>query len=253
PAATLLGARARNNDAPRSSQREPRPHATRSHRRRNAPTIGCKLCREAPACGPGPRTASSMTSLRAIAAALAVVCAVAFVALWPRDAEVVQWTVADVETNAPQDEAADVTAPDAQRSVVEPDPTAASEADREELQARTITVRGRVVDRFGGPIAGAAVHVELRGGGSERVRRPVTTAADGTFALRGPMRLPRTVRVRASHPEHAPSVVDRPVSEVSDEVVLGDIVLGGGARVRGQVVRGDGSAVAGATVELQPD
>ncbi|HLU40334.1 MAG TPA: carboxypeptidase regulatory-like domain-containing protein, partial [Planctomycetota bacterium] len=194
-----------------------------------------------------------MTSLRAIAAALAVVCAVAFVALWPRDAEVVQWTVADVETNAPQDEAADVTAPDAQRSVVEPDPTAASEADREELQARTITVRGRVVDRFGGPIAGAAVHVELRGGGSERVRRPVTTAADGTFALRGPMRLPRTVRVRASHPEHAPSVVDRPVSEVSDEVVLGDIVLGGGARVRGQVVRGDGSAVAGATVELQPD
>ncbi len=190
----------------------------------------------------------------AIAAAIVLLVALATFAMWPRDDDVTVWTDSDLEPTVTEAdaEASELTA---QRREITagtaPDVTDPPDDD----PARTLTLRGRVVDTRGVPIGGASVHLELRGAGRERVRQPVTTGSDGSFAFRGARRSVRTVGVSASHADYAPAAVDRelPTGDASDVFTLGDITLGRGASVQGVVLHAAGPVLLGATVELSAE
>lgn len=161
-------------------------------------------------------------------------------------------------------------------------PAAAVAANRGPLR----TVTGRVVDPAGKPVAGAEVRAWQLGGAFdpgagpeafaefdpdtmrerfEQARREAavaTTEADGTFRLatpgtgravplrvlaRGFVRLDHTVRVDAAAASAAPAVAP-PAGEGGAALDAGTLTLRTGAIVRGRVVDGTGTPVAGALV-----
>jgi len=131
------------------------------------------------------------------------------------------------------------------------------------LVARGALLTGSVVDLRGEPVAGAKIAVRphfessvdhalferaatlFRGG---PVAVPVTSAADGRFALRGvPPDLSYTLDV--THPKYAPSSLDRFEVRGTDAIALPPIVLGEGGTIRVTArSAADGSPVAGAAV-----
>jgi len=175
--------------------------------------------------------------------------------LWPRHELVTEWDDADLEpvATADDDRQAELSTsrtevgPDDQDAgpLTEPHTPLGSVAD--------LTLRGRVVDRQGTPVAGALVRLELAGSERERMRKPTPTAADGTFAFRGPMRPGRAITLLATHPDFAPAQVGRHVPAGGDPPLVADIVLGRGGTVRGSVVLEGGGAAGGAEVRLLPE
>ena len=190
----------------------------------------------------------------AIAAAIVMLVALATFVMWPRDDALAVWTESDLEPTVTEadPEASELSV---QRTEIATEAAPEDDAPPDDDPARTLTLRGRVVDTRGTPIEGASVHLELRGAGRERVRKPVTTGRDGGFAFRGALRGVRTVGVSASHADYAPAAVDRelPTKPASDVFTLGDLALGRGANVHGFVLHAGGQAVLDATVELSPE
>ncbi len=120
-------------------------------------------------------------------------------------------------------------------------------------------LRGRVVDAFAAPVAGARVFLDFarggRGRGEDRQRRvpdPVVTGADGTFAFRGQVFRNLRVALQVIHPDHANAAFDRSLGDVTAEVQLGDLVLTSGGRVIGRVTDLQGSPIPGASIGLLP-
>jgi protocatechuate 3,4-dioxygenase beta subunit len=105
-----------------------------------------------------------------------------------------------------------------------------------------MTLRGRVLDTRGGPIAGARVGR----------REPVLTDADGRFVLDG---LTGSLRFRIEADGKAP--FDDWTRFLQQEIAAGSAErtyrLGDGAILRGRVVGPDGHAVAGAKIRIRDD
>lgn len=114
------------------------------------------------------------------------------------------------------------------------------------LTGESVTLRGRVVDSAGFPVAGARIRVR-----SQRARTPLVAATesadDGTFSLDGLSRPP--LALDADHPDYA--LAHQRVTDVSREL---EVRLADGAAVRGLVVdAADGSAIAGARLTLSSE
>lgn len=125
---------------------------------------------------------------------------------------------------------------------------AAADLAAPEAGRPTITLRGRVLDGDGTPVAGVAVRSAAAADGELPER--VSTADDGRFEWREPLtdREVQAVELRFRHPQF----VARSVAAHSlhgQPVTLGDVVLTRGGRVSGRVVDDRGEPVAGALVQ----
>ena len=125
-----------------------------------------------------------------------------------------------------------------------------------------LLMRGRVVDKFRGPVAGATVWLDFgrggpgRGGAGNRQRRvpdPVTTDADGRFAFQGQTFRSLRVSLQIAHERYAAGQFDRDVGTVATELDLGELVLNNGGEVRGRITDLEGNGIAGAELRLQPE
>ncbi|MFM1874181.1 MAG: hypothetical protein RL398_3603, partial [Planctomycetota bacterium] len=176
---------------------------------------------------------------------------------------VVRWDAAD-EVDAPRDEAAtengEPAAVDGQIERSEVALGAAPIGNDERVDA---VLRGRVVDKFTQPVAGATVWLEIgRGGGrggrgmqqaQRRVPDPVTTDREGRFAFQGQAYRNLRVTLQVAHAQHAVGLFDKDLGAIGAEVDLGDLTLMLGGTVLGRVTDLDGNGIAGASVERQPD
>lgn len=124
-----------------------------------------------------------------------------------------------------------------------------------------VLLRGRVVDRFGAPQAGAKVWLDFgrggarggQGGRQRRVPDPVETDREGRFAFAGQTFRSLRVSLQVLHPGHAPTLFDKDVGQVQGEVDLGDLVIERGGELVGRVTDLEHNGIAGATVELLPE
>jgi hypothetical protein len=124
-----------------------------------------------------------------------------------------------------------------------------------------VLLRGRVVDRFGAPQAGAKVWLDFgrggpRGGQAGRQRRvpdPVETDREGRFAFQGQAFRSLRVSLQVLHAGHAPGLFDKDVGEVEGEVELGDLVIERGGELVGRVTDLEGNGIPGALVQLTPE
>ncbi|MBM3973677.1 MAG: carboxypeptidase regulatory-like domain-containing protein, partial [Planctomycetes bacterium] len=156
------------------------------------------------------------------------------------------------------------------------DPQAATNADDTPLLERTeaplpeaplladervdLLMRGRVVDKFRGPVPQATVWLDFgRGGprgGNNRQRRvpdPVTTDGDGRFAFQGQTFRNLRVSLQVAHARYAPAMFDKDVGAVATELDLGELTLLAGGQIRGRVTDLDGNGIAVAELRLQPE
>lgn len=171
---------------------------------------------------------------------------------------VTEWSAGDE-----QQPAADDAPPDLLNGEVDSDEPARTELDEVTTPAANdedrpdVGVRGRVLDPGGRPLPGAAVVLELRRGPEARgnrntLRREATSAADGTFAFRGPGYTVMSVTVQLSHERFAPMISDHGFEAERGTLDLGDLRLLAGGAVLGSVVATDDTPVAGATVRPLP-
>lgn len=123
-----------------------------------------------------------------------------------------------------------------------------------------LLLRGRVVDKFRGPVAQATVWLDFgragpRGGNNRqrRVPDPVTTDADGRFAFQGQTFRDLRVSLQVAHARYAPSVFDKDVGAVAAELDLGELTLLAGGQIRGRVTDLDGNGIGAAELRLQPE
>ncbi|MBK8975008.1 MAG: carboxypeptidase regulatory-like domain-containing protein [Planctomycetes bacterium] len=127
-------------------------------------------------------------------------------------------------------------------------PRAASEPRREiaDLDAgaddRPLRVRGRIVDAWDEPLAGALV-------GDAGSERPVRSAADGTFELLAP-RDRRTLPLLVLAADCAPGLSAHELAPSAGVAELGDIRLLRGGDLLGTVTEPDGRGIAGATLRV---
>jgi 5-hydroxyisourate hydrolase-like protein (transthyretin family) len=126
----------------------------------------------------------------------------------------------------------------------------AVDADGRKTLAITIddhdaSLRGRVVDTYGDPVAGARVRVEATNRDA-RLGSSVVSARDGTFEISGLPDPPYSVR--ADHANYAPS----PAVHVTDPAQAVQLTLDSGQPVTGTVLdRSSGEPIAGARVSLR--
>ena len=123
-----------------------------------------------------------------------------------------------------------------------------------------LVLRGRVVDKYRAPVAGATVWLDFGRGGARgpgarqrRVPDPVSTDRDGRFAFAGQTFRNLRVALQVAHDRHAIGLFDKDLGRVATEVDVGELVLMAGGEVRGRVTDLDGNGIAGATVRLQPE
>ncbi|MCA8954212.1 MAG: carboxypeptidase regulatory-like domain-containing protein, partial [Planctomycetes bacterium] len=128
-----------------------------------------------------------------------------------------------------------------------------------ECDAAAVTVRGRVVDPAGAPVADAAIQAFTHGGGAAFAVDPTDTADavappvvrtddDGRFALRAEAAELLVVELAVSDPRFAPQMLRHQGRVSNGALDVPDIVLGAGAIVVGRVVDRAGFAVAAAEV-----
>ncbi len=176
------------------------------------------------------------------------------------DAPIRRWQAKD-EIEVPAEPAAPVNAGDEgnggyERSAVDLSNQPAGADERVE-----IVLRGRVIDKFKAPIAGATVWLDFgrgggRGGGpagNRRVPDPVRTDAEGHFAFQGETFRFLRVSLQVAHDRFAVGRFDKDVGRVATAVDLGDLVLNGGGELRGRVTDLEGNGVPGAQLRLQPE
>ena len=123
-----------------------------------------------------------------------------------------------------------------------------------------VLLRGRVVNRTGGPVADAQVQLDFsrggqRGGrqGGDRQRRipePVKTDAEGRFAFKGQMFRSLRVSLAVQHPDYAPARHDKDLGEAAAEMDVGDLKVLAGGTIVGRVTDLAGTAVPGAELRL---
>ncbi|MCA8973111.1 MAG: carboxypeptidase regulatory-like domain-containing protein, partial [Planctomycetes bacterium] len=188
-------------------------------------------------------------------------------------APVVQWGLEDeIEGADPEAEQGDAEAQSGtiERTQVEPIEGAVVPADAGQRVAAIL--RGRVVDKFQQPVAGARVWLEFgRAGGrnprgrdrNRRIPEPVETDREGRFAFQGQTFRRLRVSLQVQHETHAPGLFDKDLGDIADasgtmmaqtaEVELGDLVLKNGGQVRGRVVDLAGNGVPNASLSLEPD
>jgi protocatechuate 3,4-dioxygenase beta subunit len=107
------------------------------------------------------------------------------------------------------------------------------------------SLRGRVVDTYGDPVAGARVRVEATNRGA-RLGSSVVSTPDGTFEISGLPDPP--YNVRAEHASYAPS----PAVHVTDPTQSVQLTLDAGQPVTGTVLdRSSGEPIAGARLSLR--
>jgi hypothetical protein len=107
------------------------------------------------------------------------------------------------------------------------------------------SLRGRVVDTYGDPVAGARVRVEAANRNS-RLGSSVVSSRDGTFEISGLPDPP--YNVRAEHASYAPS----PVVLVADPAQSVQLTLDAGQPVTGTVLdRSSAEPIAGARLSLR--
>ena len=206
----------------------------------------------------------------------AVIAAAVGVLLVPQllseDEPVMQWRVEDEidgEQPIPEAAEADTETGTLQRSEAAPiAPTAAIAPDDEDRVDAIL--RGRVVDKFAQPVAGANVWLELgrgRAGGNgrrgrgrtRRIPEPVVTDSEGRFAFQGQAFSRLRVSLQLQHERHAPTLIDQDVGQLTAaasaaaEIDLGDLVIKSGGLVRGRVTDLAGNGVPHATVSMEPD
>lgn len=134
-----------------------------------------------------------------------------------------------------------------------------------------VLMRGRVIDKFQRPVAGATVWLDFgrggfggrggpggggpggQGGRQRRVPDPVTTDREGRFAFQGQTFRNLRVSLQVAHEQHAPATFDKDVGNVAAEVELGDLVLNNGGEMRGRVVDLEGNGIPAATVRLSAE
>ena len=140
-------------------------------------------------------------------------------------------------------------------------------------------LRGRVLNKFQQPVAGAKVWLEIgqtpaarggrggNGGGAgrgnrpRRIPEPVITNEDGRFAFQGEAFRNLQVSLQVKHDNYAAGLFTEPVGDIlanaesatSAEVNLKDVVLKSGGTVRGRVTDLDGNAVVNAAITVEPD
>ena len=191
-------------------------------------------------------------------------------------APVMQWDAADEVDGAEEEqpEAGEVATAEFDRTEVETTPGAPPVDDAERVEA---LLRGRVIDKFGAPVAGAKVWLEIgrsrqqsggrggrdrfgRGGGrSRRVPEPVVTNEQGLFAFQGQAYRNLRVSLQVKSELHAVGLFEKDVGDIRAsgaadiEVALGDLQLKSGGLVRGRVTDLAGNAVMGAEVTMEPD
>ena len=194
-------------------------------------------------------------------------------------APVMQWDTGD-EVDGAQEEAAEtgeVQTASFERTEAEVTPGAPVPTEAgERIDA---LLRGRVIDKFGGPVAGAKVWMEIgqsrqqgggpggrggrggRGGGrSRRIPEPVVTNDQGLFAFQGQAFRNLRVTLQVKSDQHAVGLFEKDIGDIRQgqaapevEVALGDLQLKSGGVVRGRVTDLGGNAVLGAAVTLEPD
>lgn len=106
------------------------------------------------------------------------------------------------------------------------------------------TIRGRVVDESGTPVADAAV-VLMQTSDTARQKRRMNSAADGTFEFRGVLRGTHALRVVTSPLLHSPAV---PVEIGERDVKSVTIALQAGVPREAAIVDADGVPIANARV-----
>jgi protocatechuate 3,4-dioxygenase beta subunit len=187
------------------------------------------------------------------------------------DAPVMHWDASD-EVDGSQDtpDPAAAETADIDRTTAEVTQIAPVRDNEPRIQA---TLRGRVLNKFQQPVAGAKVWLEIgqanqgrggRGGRGNRPRRipePVITNAEGLFAFQGEAFRNLQVSLQVKHDSYAVGLFTEPVGDIlanaqtadSAEVNLKDVVLKSGGQVRGRVTDLDGNPVANAAITMEPD
>ncbi len=169
---------------------------------------------------------------------------------------ITEWTADDLRSTGTNDDGAATTLETADRTEVQDVVRDEGALPANAGQGRSRTLRGRVVDAGGTPIAAAEVRLALLVAGrsvsrGEAVQRPTQTGRDGTFAFRGPLGGIRSVQVSVTHPRFANVEVEREVDAAGEgDIVVGDVILTAGGVVAGTVVAADGVGIVGAVVEL---
>ena len=192
---------------------------------------------------------------------------------------VMQWEADDEVEGADQEQAEPATAEtgEIERTEAELTPGAPALADEARVDA---LLRGRVVDKFNAPVAGAQVWLEIgrsrqqaggrggrdrggrdRGGRSRRIPEPVVTNEEGLFAFQGQAFQNLRVSLQVKSDKHAVGLFEKDVGDIRAdqpgvaevEVALGDLQLKSGGLVRGRVTDLAGNAVLDAEVKMEPD
>ncbi len=215
--------------------------------------------------------------------ALAAIAAGSFLApqlFEPAPAPVVQWETDDevdgAEQEQPGADAIETAGFERTEAEAEAVPVAAPVSDEPRVEA---LLRGRVVDKFAQPVAGAKVWLEIgrgrgnnaprgrggRGGRdrgrSRRIPDPVVTNADGLFAFQGQAFRNLRVNLQVKSDDHAVGLFEKDMGDIQAgsagaatlEVSLGDLQLKSGGLVRGRVTDLDGNGVVDAEVTMEPD
>ena len=123
-----------------------------------------------------------------------------------------------------------------------------------------VGISGRVLNAFGRPLEAVTVVLDIKRGrgrtrapGRNRIRKPLTTGADGRFEFRGAGFSNLAITLRLTHEEHAPQFVDRQFEPDQRELDVGDLTMQLGAVVVGSVTDREGVGVPEATVHLLPE
>ena len=112
-----------------------------------------------------------------------------------------------------------------------------------------VTIKGRVTDEGGAPLAGVQLGMAGFGigGGSKSL-----TAEDGTYVLKGAMRMPMlAMRAKRAGYVQDPKTMQVKMGTEADGDVVHDVVMRKAATVVGRVVNAEGEAIGGAEVRLE--
>ena len=192
-------------------------------------------------------------------------------------APVMRWDADDevdgVEEAQPEPETAESAALDRTEAALEP---AKPQVTDDEARVDAL-LRGRVIDKFNAPVAGAKVWLEIGrsrqtrgrggrdrggwGGRSRRIPEPVVTNEQGLFAFQGQTFRNLRVSLQVKSDKHAVGLFTKDVGDIQAdgarpgevEVALGDLQLKAGGLVRGRVTDLAGNAVIEAEVKMEPD